>query len=488
MGVLTRMLIPLVALLAAPPEAEEAATPEPAEELDFTAVEAQLNRHTRERYAADLDEIRRRGVLRVLTVNNSVSYFIARGQERGFEFELASAFAEALGVRVAFVVPERRGDLIGALLEGEGDLIAAGTSLTPARAEKLAFTRPFLEVRRVVATHADAPVEQLEDLLGRPLHVSFRSSTLADARWVERKLGRSLSLVDVEDGVEMERMMERVADGTYRATIVDDNLLALEQAAGFPIVGELAVGDPIPKAWAVHPAAPELLAAADAFVQKEKRLIAILRGRYMRPSRVARLARSEEFRADLSGRISPFDHLFRLAGEQERIDWRLLAALAFAESKFDPKAESRFGARGLMQLLPTTAARVGVTKLFDPKQNILAGARYLARLMKIFEADGVEPRQQIRFALAAYNAGLGHIFDGRDLARRTGRDPNKWFNHVADAMRLKEQPKWHRSTRYGYSRARETIAYVSRIQAQYDIFARHVPLDPVDPAEATVNR
>jgi membrane-bound lytic murein transglycosylase F len=165
-------------------------------------------------------------------------------------------------------------------------------------------------------------------------------------------------------------------------------------------------------------------------------------------------------------------------GKAHGIDWRLLAAVAYAESRFDPKAESRFGAKGLMQLLPSTAKRVGVTDLLDPRKNVLAGARYLERLMKIFADDGVDPRQQIRFALAAYNCGLGHVMDARDIARKIGKDPDRWFNEVEDAMRLKQNPKWHRRTRYGYARARETIAYVSRIQSQYDVFARHVPLEP----------
>ena len=151
-----------------------------------------LTRHTRQRYAADLDEVRRRGVLRVLTRNNSVSYYIARGQQRGFEYELASYFAEALGVRVAFVVPETRGELFAALYAGEGDLIAAGTSVTPAREEKVAFTRPYIDIQRVVATRSDhpGPVASLEDLPGLTIHLSFRSTTLQDMREVEAALGK----------------------------------------------------------------------------------------------------------------------------------------------------------------------------------------------------------------------------------------------------------------------------------------------------------
>ncbi|MEO1233263.1 MAG: transglycosylase SLT domain-containing protein, partial [Myxococcota bacterium] len=244
-----------------------------------------------------------------------------------------------------------------------------------------------------------------------------------------------------------------------------------------PLEGTVAIGEQRSKAWAVHPAAPNLQRAADRFLDKNKRLVAILRGRYFKPSKFARSARSEIYRADRTGRISPFDEYFRAAGETTGIDWRLLAAVAYAESRFDPKAQSRFGARGLMQLLPGTAKRVGETDLFNPRKNVQAGAKYLQRLMKIFAKDGVEPRQQIRFALASYNCGLGHVLDARDLARKTGKNPNRWFGQVEEAMKLKEKPEWHRKTRFGYARSRETIAYVSRIQAQYDVFTRHVPLE-----------
>jgi membrane-bound lytic murein transglycosylase F len=112
---------------------------------------------------------------------------------------------------------------------------------------------------------------------------------------------------------------------------------------------------------------------------------------------------------------------------------------------------------------------------------VVAGARYLRRLIDFFGGDGVDPRQQVRFALAAYNAGLGHIQDARRLAERIGKDPNKWFNHVEEALKLKQDPRWHRRTRYGYARASETIAYVSRVQAQFDVYARHVPLEASPP-------
>ena len=271
-------------------------------------------------------------------------------------------------------------------------------------------------------------------------------------------------------------MMARVARGEYQATIVDDVLLGLEQAAGLPLAKTIEVGRSRPKAWVVHPSALYLRNAANRFLRRRQRLIKVLRGRYFRPSEIARQARSDNYRADRDGRLSPYDRLFRRAGRATGIDWRLLAAVAFTESRFDPRARSRFGARGLMQLLPATGRRVGIRNISRPRGNVFAGARYLRRLMKAFDEDGVEPRQQVLFALAAYNSGVGHIGDARMLAPRIGKDPNRWFDHVEEALRLKQIPRWHRRTRFGYARARETVAYVRRVQANYEVFVRHAPL------------
>lgn len=462
-----------------------AVAPEPEGNI-FEDLGWHLTRHTRDRYAADLAQVKKAGVLRVLTRNNSSSYFVVRGRQRGFEYELAQAFADDLGVRVAFVVPDSRDDLIQLLLEGAADMIAAGTTRTAARQEKLSFTRPVLEAKRVLATHPDTvkTVTQAADLSQFLIHTSFRSTTYRTALEFERRTGVDLRLADVADGAEMEEQLARVERGRYEAVIVDENVLGLAQAAGVEAVARWPLGDALPKAWAVHPDASRLRDAADRFLKRARRsgLLRILRSRYFRPNaRGSRTAREDAFRADQDGALSRFDGLFRRAGQAAGVDWRLLAAVAYAETRFDPNAQSRWGAQGLMQVLPSTARRVGVQDPSSPRGSVVAGARYLRRLIDFFGGDGVDPRQQVRFALAAYNAGLGHIQDARRLAERIGKDPNKWFNHVEEALKLKQDPRWHRRTRYGYARASETIAYVSRVQAQFDVYARHVPLEASPP-------
>ncbi len=483
----------LLALAAAPdqgvavdaglaPDAKATKTDETAEAERFADLEASLTHHTQERYAADLAEIKRRGVLRVLTRNSSVTYFLHPGAQQGYEYELAKAFADHLGVRLAIVVPSSRDALMEALLQGRGDMIAAGMSLAPARAEKVLFTRPIFEAQRVVATHSleERPLKELSDLVPFKLHVDFSSTTLRDLRAVESKLGRRLKIENVADGVEMEEMLQRVSDGSYEATVADRRLVQLAKAGGVDVEERLAVGDKRKKAWAFHPGSTNLKAVADRFLKRNFRLAAIFEARYFRPrSKNARRAQEAEFRADQEGKLSPFDDLFRKVGKEAGLDWRLLAAVAYSESRFNPKAASAWGARGLMQVLPNTARSVGVRgDLLRPINSIRAGARYLGRLARRFEDEGVTKRQRIRFALAAYNAGLGHILDARRLAVKIDKDPNRWFGNVARALALKADRRWHEQTRHGYARAGETLSYVSRIQSRYDVYVRHVPLEP----------
>ncbi len=444
----------------------------------MTSFEQELMRHSLDRYTGDLDTIRKKKVLRVLTRNNSSNYFISNGQERGFQYELAKAFADELGVRLAVIVPASRSELEAALLEGEGDLIAAGTTITSTRAQRVRFTAPVRTSRRVLVVSAKRPrPPQLADLPGLAIHVSFRSTTHDALQALAQKERLTLRLVDVEDDAEMEEMIGRVAAGEYAATVADQDIVDLAIAAGVEVVASLPIEEPTGKGWVLRPDSPELAEAADRFVRLRSKdgLIKIFYDRYFKSARAARVSRDQELRADGDGDISRWDAVFQREGERVGLDWRLLAAVAFCESRFDPDARSPWGAVGLMQILPSTALAHGVTRLEDPAENIRAGASYLKYLVDRFDDPSIEMRQRVRFALASYNTGLGHVFDARALAAKTGKNPAVWFGNVEESLRLKKDRKWHEQTKFGFCRADETIAYVSKVQAAFDVFARHQP-------------
>ncbi|MBK6683539.1 MAG: transporter substrate-binding domain-containing protein [Deltaproteobacteria bacterium] len=465
-------------VVAQPPPPSPAPNPPPGGNL--ADLEFSLTRHQRQRYTADLEEIKKRGVLRVLTRNNSSAYFVVKGEERGFQYELAKAFADELGVRLQMVVPSSRADLIPALLKGEGDLIAAGMTYTADRAQKVHYTRPVASVPRVLATHKKL-VKLLEgpaDLPAFEIALAEGSTTHNDAKRVAQEHNVNLRTIELPNKTEMEEALDQLERGPLEATIVDRHLLLLAQRSGVPVVERLVMSEPVPKAWATHPKSRQLHDVANNFLDRSGKngLMKILYDRYFEPAPKRAVARRDKsLRADVDGRISPYDELFKAAGQETGLDWRLLAALAHTESRFDAEAKSPFGAVGLMQVLPSTAKEVGVDHPEQPGENVRAGARYLKRLMALYQDVDDEP-SRVRFALASYNAGPGHVADARNLAKLTGKDPNRWFGQTEKAMLLKKDRRWHEKTKLGYSRADETINYVSRIQTRYDVYSRHVDL------------
>ena len=423
-----------------------------------------------EQVLGDLDRIVERRVLRVLTRNNAANYFIHRGARMGFEFELARRFAESIGCRIRVIVPPSQQQLIPWLLEGRGDLIAASMTVTPEREASVAFTRPYLDVREVVVGRPGEVPTELDRLQGRRFAVRRSSAYYETLVRLRQELG-----FDVEEAppaMETEQLIAAVADGRYDLTVADSHLLDIELTYRDDVAPGGALTGDRPLAWAVRREDADLLEAADGFLESVDRglFFNTLRRKYFKDRR--RLAPMARIEAPRSGRLSPFDDAFRRLGRKLEIDWRLLAAQAFEESRFDPQAVSWAGAVGLMQVLPETAAELGIDgELTDPEVSVEAGARYLRKLIDGFE-PGLDEGERIRFALAAYNAGRGHVLDGRRLAREQGRDPDVWFDHVESVMPLLSRRSVAERMRFGYCRCSETVAYVRRILDRYEAYVR----------------
>ena len=439
---------------------------------DAFLTEAALTNHTEKIWAGDLDGVKERGVLRVLTRNNGLTYFLHRGQQMGFDYELMRMFAKDHGLRLEVVVPPDASDLIPWLLEGKGDVIAAETTKTPERAAQVAFSKPYLVVDQVlVQKKGDAPIIELAALKGRKVHAR-RSS----AYWKTLE-GTGVELIAADEATETEDLLQQVADGKLPLTVADATIVSVERAHGAEIEPTLVVkqGDEI--AFAVRPNAPQLLAALDAFVTKNYRGLEynVLKKKYLEDERTAKKAANESYAA--TGAISPYDDLFKKYGAMYGIDWRLLAAQAYQESRFDPKAKSWVGARGLFQVMPATGKELGFTDLEDPEQSVHAGAKYMAKLVDSFDPK-IPFKHRVRMALAAYNAGKGHVLDAQQLAEERGMTRGKWFKHVEQTMLALEDPKVHRKARHGYCRGSEPVKYVSEIQSRYDNYVRIAPATP----------
>jgi membrane-bound lytic murein transglycosylase F len=445
-----------------------------------------VTEHSTEPSTGDLGAIEQRGSIRVLTRNNSVNYFLYRGRLMGFDYELAEMAARDLGVRLEMVVPPRFADLIPWLLEGRGDVIAASMTITPDRQEQIAFTRPYLYVHEVIVEPADAvePLRSLEDLTGREIHVQRSTSYYRTLQALQDSVG-PFTIVEASEELEIEDLVAAVGEGTIPLTVADSHLLDAELAYRDdvqPAVFLPSLSDPDSEegahsneiAFGTRKHNPELRAFLDRFIAKSYRGLAynVIFKRYFQNS--AGIRRAKERRASETGSLTPYDNLIKKYSKQYNLDWRLMAAQAFRESRFDPQSRSWAGAVGLFQLMPRTAQELGFEDIRAVESNTHAGIRYMSLLLS--RADQKIPlKHRIRFAVAAYNAGEGHVKDARRLATRMGWDADRWFGQTEKAMLLLEQPRYHRTARFGYVRGSEVVAYVSRVQLTYDHYVRQFP-------------
>jgi len=389
----------------------------------------------------------------------------------GFEYDLVREFAKRHDLYVKLVVPPSRDDLIPWLLEGRGDLIAAAMTITGERKERgVAFSRPYNFVTETVVCRRDdgkCPAEPA-GLAGRTVMVR-KSSAYWNTLEQLKEDGVDLTLQPAPEELETEEIIARVADGAFDLTVADSHIADIELTYRDDIQTGCALGEKVPHGWAMRPTNPLLKKAVDKFFDKEYRGVFynVTRKKYFRSPRSIKKRTAE--RSERTGQISPFDELFREFAQRFGFDWRLIAAQAHAESRFDPEARSWAGARGLMQIMPRTAEEMGFEDVTRPAAGVHAGVKYLSWVRDRFDQQ-LPVNVRNWFALAAYNAGYGHVLDARRLAKRKGWDPDRWFANVERAMLLLSRPQYARTARYGYCRGSEPFQYVRRIRDRYKAY------------------
>ena len=440
------------------------------EELDrFLSIEHLASLAIGERYG-DLPEMQRHGVLRVITRNNAATFFLWRGEQMGFEFELLREFAQRHDLHVEVVVAPQHASLFDMLERGAGDIAAASLPVdVPPRPGNVVMTRPFNYVYDyLVARHDDDSILGFEDLNARTVTVR-RSS--AHWRTLERfrDAGLKVDIATAPEDAETETLIAAVGEGRLDLTVAASHVLDIELGHRSDIRKAFTLRGPVPLGWAARRGNPELLAALNAFLEKEYRglFFNVVYQKYF--ENPVRMRRHREDRVDheQAEGLSPYDALVKREAAAHGFDWPLIVAQMYQESRFNPKARSPAGAIGLMQMLPRTAREFGVKNLRDPEQAVRVGVAYLAWLHSRFEPD-LTVKNRIWFTLAAYNAGFGHVTDARRLASgQLGLDSNRWFDNVEVAMRLLSKRSYYRNTVHGYVRGYEVVKYVREIRERY---------------------
>ncbi|MGH8353271.1 MAG: membrane-bound lytic murein transglycosylase MltF [Pseudomonas sp.] len=417
-----------------------------------------------------LERIKEDGVLRVITRNSPATYFQDRNGETGFEYELVKRFAEDLGVELQIDTADNLDDLFARLNRPERPaLAAAGLVASAGRQVQARFSQPYLEVTpQVIYRNGSRRPTRPEELLGKRILVLKGSSHAEQLRALKVELP-ALSFEE-SDAVEVVDLLRMIDEGQIDLTLVDSNELAMNQVY-FPNVRvAFDLGDPSSLSWAVAPGMDDsLLKEVDAFLErvKENGTLQRLKDRYYGHVDVLGYVGAYTFAQHLQQRLPRYERHFRQAAQSHEVDWRLLAAIGYQESLWQPNATSKTGVRGLMMLTQNTAQAMGVANRLDPKQSIGGGSKYFT-LIKNGLAEELEEPDRTWFALAAYNIGIAHLGDARKLAETEGLNPNKWLDVKKMLPRL-AQKQWYSKTRYGYARGGETVHFVANIRRYYDI-------------------
>ena len=417
-----------------------------------------------------LEQMREQGVVRMATRNTPTTFYQDRHGNTGLEYELSKRFADSLQLDLEVQTIDTLDELYAQLGSPSGPHIgAAGVTINPQRSDQVRFSTPYLEViPQVVYRRGEAQPKNIEDLYGKRIMV-LKGSTLADQLRALQTEHPQL-VFEESDRVEVVDLLRLVNDDEIDHAVVYSNELVVNQAFYPAVRVGFDLSETQPMAWALPPGEDDSLQqAVDVFfasIRADGTLDQLIE-RFYGHADVLDYVGARGFARHMQQRLPRYEALFRQAGDQYGLDWRLLAAMGYQESLWDPDAVSFTGVRGIMMLTLPTAKFVGVTNRIDPKQSIFGGARYLIWVRDQLPEDIPEP-DRTWFAMAAYNVGIGHLDDARNLTRSNGRDPNRWID-VKDHLPLLSKKEWYSKTRYGYARGAEPVHYVQNIRRYHEI-------------------
>ncbi|RMD68105.1 MAG: membrane-bound lytic murein transglycosylase MltF [Gammaproteobacteria bacterium] len=423
-----------------------------------------------------LDRIRQGGVLRVIALEGPVTYFAAWWGPAGVEYEIARRFAEALGVEIAWSSSRNIPAVIEALAGGKAHL-AVGLAITEGARKRARFTPPYRRVRaRIIYRRGQRRPRRPGDLAEKVIEVMQASPFSERLRALQR---RHPELTWKESGSPLEELLMLTWEGIIDHTAADEEAFAHLRLFYPELSPALELPPPLGFAFAFPKSEDaSLYGAASAFLKRFrrsggiKRLLDFYNGYVRRFDYVD----TRTLIRRILLRLPRWRPHFQEAARKYGLDWRLLAAMAYQESHWNPKARSKTGVRGMMMLTRDTAAMLDIDDHLDPVKSIFGGARYFAWLKEKVPQRIPEPDRTF-MALAAYNIGFGHLEDARILTQRQGGDPDAWVDVKRRLPLLAKRPFFEK-TRHGYARGYEAVDYVEKIRRYHDILV-HFTQEPL---------
>lgn len=416
----------------------------------------------------DLEAIDAKGELVFITRNNFACFYESAYGYAGFEYELVKAFADHLGVRLRTVIMDDEVDMIEALLAGKADIVGAGLPFGQAAARLVALGPSYMEVNEQVVGRRGGPkITNAQELAEIPVWLTNTSAGLEQLKRLKAQY-QGLSWQTLSE-YSSEEMLNMVWNGSLPVTVVESNILKLNRRFYPELVVHFNLGERQQLRWAMNPQSRHLQRAVVQWFSKvntEERIVGLVNHYYshLEDFDYVDIAR---YRKRISNRLPKYKSHFEEAAKECGLDWQLVAAQAYQESHWNPRAKSFTGVRGIMMLTQETAKAMGLKNRLAEKEAIYAGTRYLARLRRLV-GDTVREPDRTLMALAAYNLGFGHLQDARDLARRLGKSPDTWRS-LREVLPLLQQKKYYKNLEHGYARGKEAVQYVDRIRTYHRV-------------------
>ncbi len=431
----------------------------------------------------DLKEIQDRGKLIVVTDYNSTNYFIYKGTPMGYQLELLNEFCNNLGIKLEVVVSNDVERNIKDLKKGEVDLIAQNLAVTRERGKKIKFTEPHTFSRQVLvqriedknnskpqASDFNSLIRNQLDLAGKTIYVQKGSSYVTRLNNLSDEIGDTINVVEIPD-YEAEQLIGLVAEGEILYTICDEIQARVNKNYYDNIDIETPISFPQKMAWGVRKSSHDLLQVVNNWLIRFRKSAKynIIYKKYFLNRRSTHIV-DAGYNSLKGGSVSKFDDIIKKESENIDWDWKLVAALIYQESRFLPEIKSWAGAQGLMQLMPETAKTFGVHNITSPQENIRGGIKFLKWLDKRMALRVDDPEERLKFVLASYNVGIGHVLDAMKLAEKNGKNPKVWDGNVDFYLLNKSNPKFFNDpvVEFGYCRGEEPYLYVNEILERYE--------------------
>lgn len=450
----------------------------------------------------DLKDIQKDGTIKAIVGYSSTSYFTYKGQPMGYEYELLQRLAEELDLKLEIVLARNYNDMFYKLNTGKGDLIAFGLTITESRKESVKFTKYHTITEQVLVQRKpdnwrEIPIHKSEqqlirntlDLLGKEVYVRKNSSYYERLRNLENEMGGEIDIQTVAGDISTEELIGQVQKKKIPFTVADKNIALLNSTYYEDLDVKTKISFSQRLAWAVRKNSPDLLVEIDKWISTNRKseTFNVIYNKYFKDAKSYRTRKGSPFFSKAGGGISEYDDIVKEAASTIDWDWRLLSSLIYHESRFDPDATSWAGAVGLMQMLPSTAKAHGAENFTDPGESLSAGVSYLKWLQEYWK-DIKDPEERIKFVLASYNAGHGHIKDAQRLARKYGKSPQKWDENVAIYILKKANRKYYtqEESLHGYCRGEEPFNYVLSILENYEVYKDLIPKKEASSASASL--